>query len=648
MAATSTRQHPLAKVRRTARAGLLAIGLAAAVGAGASGPGHPARTAAADPVLLQYALSPNILVDQFGYRPRDAKVAVIRSPVVGYDAQSAFVPGARYQLLRLDDGKVVVEAMPRAWNDGAVQATSGDKGWWFDFSRERHPGRYVVVDVERRQRSAEFRIDNGVYRDVLRAAVRMYFYQRSGFAKRPPYTPECWADEAAYLGRDQDGAARDVTDRGNRSKVRDLSGGWFDAGDTNKYVTFARRAVHQLLGAYENHPGAFTDDFNIPESGNGIPDLIDEIKWEVDWLTKMQGPDGSVALKVGAIRLNPASPPSADRAPRYYVPACTSATIAAAGVFAHAAYVFRRFPALVPQADELRRRAERSWINFMQAPVRQTQCDTRTVLSGNADLSLDAQAAAAAEAAIYLYAATGAAGYQDYLKAHFHDLQPYRDFGWSRYQADEGEALLFYTTLPGADAQLKRTILADKRRDVRASRNVYGFDPRADLYRAYLDDAAYHWGSNEPRANYGNTNLDITAYHVGMADPGTYRQRALELLHYFHGVNPFGIVYLSNMYGLGASTSVNEIYHVWFAPGSRWSDARHASCGPAPGYVPGGPNANARRDGVPDRLRPPTGQPAQKSYRDWNDDWPENSWSVTEPAIYYQSAYVRLLSAFAD
>ena len=221
-------------------------------------------------------------------------------------------------------------------------------------------------------------------------------------------------------------------------------------------------------------------------------------------------------------------------------------------------------------------------------------------------------------------------------------------WGWSRYKADQGEALLFYTTLPAADAALKRSILADKLADARAGNAIYGFDPDADLYRAFMHDAQYHWGSNNPRANYGNTNLDLTTHDVGAGDSSGYRTRALEILHYFHGVNPLGMVYLSNMYSSGASLSANEIYHAWFAAGSRWSDAKSSACGPAPGYVPGGPNAAAAQDGVPTKLSPPTGQPPQKSYKDWNGAWPDSSWAVTEPGIYYQSAYVRLLSAFVQ
>jgi hypothetical protein len=166
------------------------------------------------------------------------------------------------------------------------------------------------------------------------------------------------------------------------------------------------------------------------------------------------------------------------------------------------------------------------------------------------------------------------------------------------------------------------------------------------LYRAFLNDQQYHWGSNNPRANYGNTNLDVVAYSIDPRNSTGYRRRALEMLHYFHGVNPFGMTYLTNMYSLGATLSANEIFHTWYQTKTKWSDARLSECGPPPGYVPGGPNANAAHDGVPSSLSPPTGQPAQKSYKDWNGIWPDSSWAVTEPAIYYQSAYIKLLSAF--
>jgi hypothetical protein len=594
------------------------------------------------------AFDPHILVDQFGYRPKDPKVAVIRNPQTGFDQADHFIPGSRYELRRTDDNSAAAAGIPVSWNGGRSEDSSGDIGWWFDFSGVDKPGRYYVYDVDKKVRSAVFRIDPLVYKDILKAAVRTYFYQRSGFAKQPPYAQKCWTDEMAYVGPNQDTEARDITDRGNSGKRRNLTGGWFDAGDTTKYVTFAGPAVHQLLTAYQATPAVFTDDFNIPESGNGVPDLLDEIKWELDWVGRMQFPDGSVALKVGDIVDTKGGIPSSDKSPRFYVPACTSATIAAAGMFAHAAYVFREIPPLAEYAHGLRVRATAAWNNFLAHDVKQTACDSGEVRSAKADWNEPDQLSAAVVAAVYLYAITGQHTYEEYVKSHYRETHPYHDIGWSRYNPDQGEALLFYASLPDADHELRQTIRQDKLKDVAGGNGVYGFKPEDDLYRSFLHDPQYHWGSNEPRANYGNSNLDAVIQGLTPGSPLPYETRAVEILHYFHGVNPFAMVYLSNMYGYGATRAVNEIYHAWFWHGSKWSDALTSECGPAPGFVPGGPNASARQSGVPASLIPPSDQPPQKSYRDWNVAWPDSSWVFSEPAIYYQASYIRLVSYFAS
>ncbi len=73
-------------------------------------------------------------------------------------------------------------------------------------------------------------------------------------------------------------------------------GGWYDAGDYNKYIVNAGYTVSMLLSLYENFPDAARDDMNIPESGNNISDLLDEIKWELDWAETMQDKDGGSSL----------------------------------------------------------------------------------------------------------------------------------------------------------------------------------------------------------------------------------------------------------------------------------------------------------------------------------------------------------------
>jgi endoglucanase len=594
-------------------------------------------------------LDAHITVDQFGYRPNDPKVAVIRNPQVGYDSSDTITPGTNYELRNAADGCFVFSSAITPWNGGTTESSSGDKGWWFDFSSVTTPGTYFVADVTRNVRSPTFKIGQPIYKDILKAATRMYFYQRSGMAKLAQYVGAGWADGTSYDKANQDLAARDVTAQGNPGK--DVSGGWFDAGDTNKYVTYAVTPVHQLLMAYQNKPSVFTDDFNIPESGNGIPDVIDEVKYEIDWLKKMQDiyTDGGVALKVGTLQVENASPPSGDTTPRYYVPKCTSSTIAAAGMFAHASYVYNGFASLSTEASDLKNRAINAWNNYQGIATKQTNCDTGAVRAGDADRSGDEQSALAVVAAVYLYAITGDATYHNYVKANFNQnyMRPYFDDGFTRYDPEQGEALLFYTTLSNADAATKTSILTRKQNDVNnVGSKIYGFTANDALYRGYLPDAQHHWGSSQPRGNYGNTNMDVITYNLAGSNDATYRTRALEMLHYFHGVNPFGMVYLSNMSSYGATRSANAIFHAWFrTDSSKWANAATSTFGPAPGYVPGGPNKDT---GV--SLSPPAGQPPQKSYRDWNGNGvdPQQSWEITEPGIYYQSAYVKLISAFAE
>jgi hypothetical protein len=314
-------------------------------------------------------------------------------------------------------------------------------------------------------------------------------------------------------------------------------------------------------------------------------------------------------------------------------------------MFAHAAVAYAPFPVLAADRAQLRDRAERAWKSFHATP-RQIDCDKGEIKAGDADWNEQDQSSEAVVAAVYLFALTGNREYEEYVKAHYRETRPYRDIGWSRYNPQQGEALLFYARQPGADQKLAAAIVADKSGDVAAGNQIYGLRADDNLYRAFMHAQQFHWGSSQVQANYGNTNIDA-ARLAGGDKAAPYLQHAEDVLHYFHGVNPLGMVYLTNMYGYGATRSANEIFHSWFWNNTRWDSAVASQCGPAPGFVPGGPDANAAGDGVPASISPPTGQPPQKSYRDWNAPWPESSWAITEPGIYYQAAYVRLLSKFA-
>jgi len=159
-----------------------------------------------------------------------------------------------------------------------------------------------------------------------------------------------------------------------------------------------------------------------------------------------------------------------------------------------------------------------------------------------------------------------------------------------------------------------------------------------------LGSFSYHWGSNNPKAGYATVNKQCLETNVFPANNEAFNQYIDEDIHYFHGVNPQGLVYLSNMYDFGADRSVNEIYHSWFFDGTDYDNALSSPIGPAPGFVPGGPNATF----TVTTLTPPSNQPDQKSYLDFNDNYPNNSWEITEPAIYYQAAYIRMLANRVD
>ena len=571
-----------------------------------------------------------VLVDQFGYRPQDPKVAVVIGSLNGEQP---------YELRNVETDQVIDVITPEQWAGGSVHSQSGERAWWVDFSDLEKPGKYVLVREDGEIRSAEFEIRTDVYRDVLIAATKMFFYQRSGFSKREPFADARWTDEAAYMGPGQDTQARFVDDKLNPLSERAMHGGWFDAGDTNKYVTYALQPVHQLLSAYGQNPKIWTDDFNIPESGNGIPDLLDEIKFELDWLIRMQDDDGGAFIKLGTLDYDPPSPiPSKDTRPRYYGPKCSSSTIAIASMFAHAAVEMQAIPELEDYAAELTSRARSAWDWFQNNPV-ETDCDTGEIKAGDADMKAEPQLGTTVSAAVYLFAATGDPKYSDYVVENIALAQPYRDGPWSRYDPWQGDALIFYSQLPDADSAITEKILTNlEDKLIEYHPEDYGNDDVLDPFRSHMPDAQYHWGSNMTKANYGSMNYDPVMLGIHEAESPAYIERALGAVNYFHGVNPLGIVYLTNMYDYGAEHSANEMYHQWLGQGE-FKNALTSKKGPAPGFFTGGPNKNYSGDAAI------AAGPPMKAYIDAvKPNTP--TYEIIEPAIYYQSAYIKLLSKF--
>ena len=583
-----------------------------------------------------------IEVDQFGYFTTGTKVAVLRNPQTGFNAAEGYAPPATLQVKNSLNNVVYTGAIT-SWNGGATDAISGDIGWWFDFSSVTTPGTYSIYDATNAKSSATFVIATNPYSEVLKAATKMFYYNRCNFSKAVPYANAKWTDVTNFNNNLQDYNSRSVFDKLNAATEKDLSGGWFDAGDYNKYVTFTYSVIHDLLMAYESNPAIFGDNWNIPESGNGISDLLDEVKYELDWLYKMSNPDGSAHIKMGSQNYsdNSSYPPSVNTNPRYYGNLCTSASATIASTFAHAAIIFNAI-GNTAYATQLQNRAIACYnytLPYFNAGTLQTNCDNGEIVSGDADVSITTQKTMMVSAAIYLYKLTNTASYNTFVTTNAPTITPLSDSNWGADYTVMQDALLYYKSLPTANVTLATAIETSAQNDVSNNWNNYYGISNLGLYRDYLPSWSYYWGSNKAKANYGNLNLLYAKNGIG-ATPSDLKNRAKEFVHSFHGVNPLGIVQLSNMFDYGADYSINEIYHAWFTNGSVYDNALLSTKGPAPGFVVGGPN----KDFSVTSLSPPYGQPASKSYLDFNDGWPNNSWEVSEPAIYYQAAYIRLLA----
>ncbi|MEM8524489.1 MAG: glycoside hydrolase family 9 protein [Bacteroidota bacterium] len=590
-----------------------------------------------------------IRVDQFGYLPDAEKVAVLSDPQLGDNANLSYNPPAQLEVRDANTDAIVYTGNISIWNNGNTHSQSGDKGWWFDFSNVTASGDYYVYDATNDGRSAIFKIGNDVYNGVMQAAFKMFYYNRCNIEKVEPYVAAGYVDGISFTNPLQDANCRSVNDRNNAATEKDLTGGWFDAGDYNKYVTFTLSVMHNLLWAYEENPELFGDDWNIPESDNGIPDLLDEIKWELDWLLKMTNSDGSVHIKMGTIDYsqNGDSPPSSNTDfPRYYGPTCTSASITNAGIFAHAAKVFANIPSMSNYAQTLENQAIRTWnysLPFLNSNTLETECDDGTIKAGDADRDAEEQREDALVAAVHLFDLTGNSSYEQYVINNLNDAEQITTPFWGCYKLALNDALLLYTTLPNTNSNTVNTILNAANTDVNNNGSgFFGFS-NADLYRASMPDWSYHWGSNQASAGYGVVNLQMKKYGILPASADNYERKASEQVHYFHGVNPMGLVYLSNMYDEGGDACVNEMYHAWFNDGNPlYDNVQTSTYGPPPGYLVGGPNDSY----TVSSLSPPYGEPRQKAYLDFNTSSPFNSWEISEPAIYYQAVYLRLLAPY--
>jgi len=537
-----------------------------------------------------------IRVDQAGYLVAARKLAMS----VGSEGASATV------LLQPSRREVLTVPLGAPVND----AQSGDTLRAIDFSAVTEPGSYTIA-VKGVGESVPFRIAGDVYRDPLYLAARAFYGQRCGTAVNLGPRFKSYAHAACHLDDAQFHASS------GRSGSRHASGGWHDAGDYGKYVVNSGITTGQLLWAWEWYPKVFeTLSLDIPESTNHVPDLLDEIKWNLDWMSTMQDEDGGVWPKLTSERFGSfVMPEKDDGGTRYiigtgtepYKSSCATADFAA--VFAIAARVYRPYDAAYADRAIAAARKAQTWVTAHPDVLFRNPQGVSTGEYGDRRCT-DERLWAAAE----LFRTTGEQPFGDLaagLAPGFHvagtEPQSWPNVG--------NMGLWAYAWSTGASTALKTRVAAET---AAAAREVVQRTSSA-AWRHSLTDRDLVWGSNAVVANYGVLLLAANRF----ADDPTALGAALDNLHYLLGRNTFGLSWVT---AVGAM----PYRHPHHRPSGGDQNEE-----PWPGMLSGGPNA---RGGDPVMADIPATPPARR----YVDD--ERAYSANEMAINWQSALVLLLA----
>lgn len=557
-------------------------------------------------------------VDQLGYLPTSKKTAVL-----SYKATNVAGPLTGNVYIRgKSDGAIKATLQLTAWNGGAVHAQSGDVGAIADFTAFSTPGVYYISDASNNRLSADFVIGAAAYAKSLNSALKTYYYQRIGTNKPASVAGAEFTDaNVSYMRYNQDPYATDSSNyeaMQSAKTKKDLSGGWMDAGDPNKYTSFAALTLVNLLDSYKRASWAYGDGVGIPESGNGAPDLIDEVKWEIDFLKRMQDGTGTGGFlaRVGLFRNNKdASNDNArkigdDTNPRYYVGECPFSTIAGASALASSAAVLSKTSGEFFIAKDLAVRASRAWDRHQvlvgKAGVYDAPCDATNVVLAGPNETADTDATGrrqqneqfAVITASYLYEyyhlkdSAKALIFKNYIEEMVSDTtvspavnKPRYALELSRDQDLVRVALLNYSKLSTV-APAVRTAIQAKIRDNIAG--AYPLVPDADLYRASLNDGDYVWSAAAAKhasvaaalldyASLDDAVLgDVTLPNIAQELRTKAKNMASEHAHWVNGVNPLSLMMVTNMPAVDPSNtspfdpatkfnmSVPNMYHTWF------------------------------------------------------------------------------------
>lgn len=259
---------------------------------------------------------PNIAVNQLGYLSDEMKVAIF----TGKELPSTF------SVINLETMQVVYEGtLEKRGNANQEICAYGD------FSEVIQAGTYYI-ESPILGRSYSFQIGEKLYDAVFEELCKQYYYNRCGITLTEDYAGghmhnACHTKKAIL--------------REDPSVTLDVTGGWHQTENGSKMVATAATSAANMLLAYELYGEVFTDAMNIPESGNEIPDILDEIRYEVEWLLKMQNQvNGAV---YGGVTMQEATAGDVTGAQAYVEKPTLEATLLFSAVLAKFSYLYQSY-----------------------------------------------------------------------------------------------------------------------------------------------------------------------------------------------------------------------------------------------------------------------------------------------------------------
>lgn len=488
-------------------------------------------------------------INQLGYYPGAVKEFV----VTGLDASSFQVLDAEGKIFFT--GKLV---------DRGTWEVSGEQVLTGDFTEFRTPGTFSIL-VGKDLASPSFEIRQDVHRAALDASIKSFYFQRASMPVEEQYGG-IYARAAGH----PDLQCPFHPSTGKKAGNLDSPGGWYDAGDYGKYVVNASISAGQMLNLLELYPEAVGDgQLNIPESGNGIGDLMDEIRYELDWILTMQDADGGVFHKLTAQNFSGFIMPEAYDLERLIIGKGTAASLNFAAVMAQASRVYGETDP--GWAEMVLSAAEKAWdwaADHDNVPFRNPE-DVRTGEYGD-DLFSDDFWWAAAE----LYLTTGKERYLRYLLENEEPYMHQLTNSWKFFIRNMG----FHSLLanreqidPGLAESLsgKHLALAD---DILARMDTIPYQVGIDYFE---------WGSNSDFLNQAM----ILCYAHHLTGNKNYLDGTVRNLDYIFGKNATGYCFLT---GFGAK----QVMHPHHRPSG--ADGIEA---PVPGFIVGGPNKDRQDRG---------------------------------------------------